>query len=172
MKRTVLNLNYCVIIITTIILSSSFRANAQLTIGGDVSSTFINGVNIDFAPVIGYKFKIFTAGLSPVGQYTAQGNTGGDFSYGGRLFAEVVVVKGIFIHAECEALNTGYINASGLKLRNWVIGAPIGLGYEYLIAKHVLAKAMVLYNVLLDINLNQNSPKSNPTARIGLTYVF
>ncbi|MEI6122556.1 MAG: hypothetical protein WCQ95_02905 [Bacteroidota bacterium] len=157
--------------------STQFRASAQFILGGETSATFINGINIDLAPVVGYKFNKLSAGLSPVVLYTASSSalsTGiaGEFSYGGRVFVEYDIWKGILAHAEFEMLNTGYLNNSGIKLRNWTMGAPIGVGYEYEIAQNVWFKGMVLYDALLQINLNQSSPKANPTVRGGITYVF
>ena len=149
------------------------RASAQLIIGGETSATFIGGVNIDLAPIIGYKFYKFSAGLSPVVNYTATtGSLNGNISYGGRVFGEYDVWKGILVHAEFDMLNSGYISTSGIVLRNWTMGAPIGVGYEYEITKGVWFKGMVLYDALLDIDLNQSSPKANPTVRGGITYVF
>jgi hypothetical protein len=162
-------------LLTVIILSNiSNKASAQVFTGGDLSATFINGVKIDIAPIIGYKYKSFSAGLSPVILYTAASTQGfsGDFSYGGRIFAEYDVWKGILVHAEFNAMNTGYVDNTGIKQYGWVIGAPIGVGYEYEIASHVWFKGMVLYDALLHINLDQNLPNANPTVRGGITYVF
>ncbi len=148
------------------------RAWAQLIIGGETSATFINGVNIDLAPIIGYKIMGLSLGASPVAMYTASGTMSGEFSYGGRVFGEYDIWKGILVHAEFEALNTGYLNNTGIRLRNWTMGAPIGAGYEYEITKGVWFKGMVLYDALLQMDLNQSSPRANPTVRGGITYVF
>jgi hypothetical protein len=164
------------IFIFTIIFSffSVNNTSAQIFTGGDLSATFINGVKVDIAPIIGYKYKNFSVGLSPVILYTASSpdGTGGEFSYGGRVFAEYDVYKGLFFHAEFKAMNTGYLNDLNDIVRGCVMGAPVGAGYEYEITKGVWFKGMVLYDALLHINLNQNLPNANPTVRGGITYVF
>ena len=162
-----------VLIISVILVSfMGTKASAQFFTGGDLNVTFINGVNIDIAPIFGYKYQNFSAGISPVVMYTATGDLYGEVSYGGRVFFEYDVFKGAFIHAEFMALNTGYLNTALQRLRNWAMGAPIGAGYQYEISKNVWFKGMVLYDALLDIDLNQSSPQANPSVRGGITYVF
>lgn len=152
---------------------SNIRVDAQIFTGGDLSVTFTNGINVNLAPIIGYKVKGFSAGLSPVIMYTATGNTSGDISFGGRIFAEYDIWKGIFVHVEGEALNTGYIdNITSVKLRNWTYAAPVGVGYEYEITKNVWFKGSVLYDFLKNLNLDQNSSTSNPIVRGGVVYTF
>jgi hypothetical protein len=161
------------LIVVVFIVISQIKVDAQIFTGGDLSVTFTNGVNVNLAPIIGYKIKGFSTGLSPVVMYTATGATSGDFSYGGRIFAEYDIWKGIFVHAEFEAINTGYLESiTNIKLRNWVLGAPVGVGYEYEITKNVWFKGSVLYDVMIDLNLNQNSSNSNPIVRGGVVYTF
>jgi len=165
----------CTAIIALIITSLGLNlANAQLFTGGNLSTTFINGVKVDLAPVIGYKIMNFSVGLSPIAEYTAASTQGfaGDFSLGASVFGEYDIYKGIFVHAECKAMNTGYVNNSGIHHHGWVIGAPIGVGYEYQISKGVWFKGMALYDPFVHINLAQNLPNSNPTVSGGITYVF
>jgi hypothetical protein len=151
---------------------SPVALRAQVFIGGDFSVTFINGINVDLAPVVGYKYHGFSAGLSPFGMYSATGELSGEFSYGARLFAEYDVWKGLLVHLEGEVMNTGYVNQNGIKLRNWTYGIPLGVGYEYEISKGLWFKTMVLYDVLLDLNIDQNSPRANPMVRAGISYTF
>lgn len=167
MKKT-----FFLAIIIGLVITMPLKSKAQVFTGGDMNVTFIGGLNIDIAPIVGYKYKNFSAGLSPVVMYTATGPLNGELSYGGRIFAEYDVYKGLFFHAEFQALNTGYLNTALQRLRNWAIGAPIGAGYERELAPHVWLKTMVLYDALLDINLNQSSPQANPSVRAGITYVF
>ena len=164
-------IKYAVMVCLLITLLQN-KIEAQVFTGGDLSVTFTNGVNVDLAPIIGYKVKGFSTGLSPVVMYRATGGLNGEFSYGGRIFAEYSIWKGIFVHAEFEALNTGYLDNFQVKQRNWVLGAPVGVGYEYEINKNVWFKGSVLYDVLIDLNLDQNSSSSNPIVRGGVVYTF
>ncbi|HNW71265.1 MAG TPA: hypothetical protein PKI01_12730, partial [Bacteroidales bacterium] len=63
----------------------SQRASAQFFTGGDINISALGGVNIDVAPIVGYKYKNFSVGLSPIVLYTATSTVGmsGQFSYGG-----------------------------------------------------------------------------------------
>jgi hypothetical protein len=152
------------------------QSSAQVFVGGDVNITFLGGFNADIAPIIGYKYQKFSAGLSPVLMYTVTGNMAGDFAYGGRLFAEYTVYKGFFAHAEFGAMYANFINwddvLGAVKERNWVLSAPVGAGYEVQVAKNVFFKTMLLYDALLDLDLNQSSPLANPSVRGGFVYVL
>jgi|WetSurMetagenome_2_1015567.scaffolds.fasta_scaffold615693_1 hypothetical protein len=174
MKTAIKIKRISIALLTALLFFTASPSDAQFFTGGELSVTFVGGFNADIAPIVGYRFKNFSAGLSPVVMYTATGNTRGDVSYGGRIFAEYSFYKGIFAHAEFGAMNSGYINweAGGIKQRNWVLSAPIGVGYEREITKNVWFKTMILYDALLDINLNQSSPMANPSIRGGITYTF
>ena len=149
------------------------KASAQVFTGGEFAVNFMGNITVDIAPIVGYKIQNFRTGISPVVMYTATGNTSGDLSYGGRVFAEYLIYQGVFGHAEFEALNTGHYDWTALKIQhNWVIGAPIGVGYEKEITKGVWFKTMVLYDALLDLNLDQTSAKANPSIRGGIVYQF
>jgi hypothetical protein len=153
--------------------AESKKASAQFFTGGDMNVTFLGGVNVDIAPIVGYKIKSLSVGVSPILMYTAAGNTSGNYSYGGRLFLEYTIIKGLFAHVEAQALNTGYMDWTTMKIRrNWVIGAPMGIGYETELAPHVSLKTTLLFDPLLEINLNQSSPLSNPSVRAGITYTL
>lgn len=172
--KTLLNyLKMTIIAVTLLLYSLPFQTSSQVITGGDFGITFTNGICVDVAPMVGYKYKMFSTGIAPIVMFNATGNTSGEFSYGGRIFVEFDVWKGILAHAEFEALNTASINTTtGFKQREWVMGAPIGVGYQVEITSGLYFKTLVLYDVLLDINLDQSSPKSNPSVRGGLTYAF
>ncbi len=162
--------------VMVMIISALFghRASAQFFTGGDVNFSFLDGITIDLAPTVGYKYKNFDAGISPIVQYTAAnaGDLNGDFSFGGKIYAEYDIWKGLLAHVEFKALYTGYINTSGIKKTGWVIGSPIGLGYQRDLGNGFWIKALVLYDPFIDINLNQNSSLANPSVSGGINYVF
>jgi hypothetical protein len=175
MKKITLTL--CAIVFSIFLVCSAGmeHASAQFYTGGNMSFNVVGGFSLDLAPIAGYQYEKFKAGVSPVIMYTATGNTAGSFSYGGRVFAEYTISKGIFAHAEFGALNAGHIDwptngAAGIFKRSWVLSAPVGVGYEYEITKGVWVQAMVLYDALLDINLIQGSPLANPSVRGGINY--
>lgn len=152
------------------------RTSAQFFTGGDVNISALGGININIAPIAGYKYKNFSAGVSPIIMYTATSTVGmsGQFSYGGAVFAEYAIWKGIFGHVEFQATNSGYMhNSLGELIKGqWIMGAPIGVGYEHMISKGLWIKTMILYDPFLDINIGATSPQKNPSIRGGLTYVL
>lgn len=168
---TLKKLLYVFSIVTLFMLAPEKKANAQIFTGGEFSVNLLQNITVDIAPIVGYKIQNFRIGVSPVIMYTATGNTTGDLSYGGRVFAEYEIYKGFFAHAECEAMNTGSYDWTALKIqRNWFIGAPVGVGYEKELMKGVWLKTMVLYDPFLDLDLNQSSAKANPSIRGGIIY--
>lgn len=157
----------------SMVLIPNKKASAQFFTGGEFSVNFLGNITVDVAPIVGYKIQNFRAGLSPVIMYTATGNTEGDLSYGGRVYGEYLIYQGFFGHAEFEVLNTGHYNWTALQIQHdWVMGAPIGVGYEREITNGVWFKTMVLYDALMEIDLNQTSAKANPTVRGGIVYQF
>lgn len=152
------------------------RTSAQFFTGGDINISALGGVNLNVAPIVGYKYKNFSIGLSPIVMYTATSTVGmaGQFSYGGSIFAEYSIWKGIFGHAEFQATNSGYMHNSvgDLIKGKWIMGAPIGIGYEHKISGNLWVKTMILYDPFLDIDIGANSPQKNPSIRGGLTYVL
>jgi hypothetical protein len=146
-----------------IVLLFSFSGKSQITTGGNASVTFTNGIYADLSPIVGYKIKKFSAGFSPFFAYSQQATYNGKYSYGARLFGQYSIFKGAFLHAEIEASNIP-VNTT----REWILGIPLGGGYEYEIAKNTKAQCSILYDVLLD----KNSPKENPEIRGGIVYSF
>jgi hypothetical protein len=176
MKTIIKKLSLTSVIVIILLSLWSQPASAQFFTGGDVNISALGGVNLNVAPIVGYKYKNFSAGLSPIIMYTATSTVGmsGQFSYGGAVFAEYSIWKGIFGHAEFQATNSGYlINSVGDLIKNkWIMGAPIGVGYEHRISGNLWVKTMILYDPFLDINIGANSPQKNPSIRGGLTYVL
>lgn len=137
---------------------------SQIYTGGNVSFNFDNGYYADVSPIIGYQIGKFNAGVSPIIAYSKRENMNSEYSYGGRIFSEMSIVQGSFIHVEFESLN---IESPGNQdEREWILGLPLGVGYEYEIIENVTAHAMVLYDVLLE----EDSPRDNPVVRAGIRY--
>jgi len=162
--------------LTVFLFCCSPRTSAQFFTGGDINISALGGVNLNVAPIVGYKYKNFSIGLSPIVMYTATSTVGmaGQFSYGGSVFAEYSIWKGIFGHVEFQATNSGYMhNSLGELIKGkWIMGAPIGVGYEHKISGNLWVKTMILYDPFLDIDIGANSPQKNPSIRGGLTYVL
>jgi len=176
MKKIIKKFSLATVVVIVFLFLCGQRTSAQFFTGGDVNVSALGGVNINVAPIVGYKYKNFSAGLSPIIMYTATSTVGmsGQFSYGGAIFAEYSIWKGIFGHVEFQATNSGYLHNSvgDLIKGQWIMGAPIGVGYEHKISGNLWVKTMILYDPFLDINIGANSPQKNPSIRGGLTYVL
>lgn len=93
--------------------------------------------------------------------------------YGGRVFSEFNLYKGIFVHAEYEMMRAPRkellaLNGKAEAMGNtWVDGLLIGAGKDYRIAKYVKGNMQVLYNFLDEIN----SPyQSKVMVRLGFSF--
>ncbi|HOV12297.1 MAG TPA: hypothetical protein PLL90_11110, partial [Bacteroidales bacterium] len=144
------------VLVIVIICMPVLSSKAQFFTGGDMNIGILGGLNLNIAPIAGYRYKNFSVGVSPIIQYQATSTVGmsGQFSYGGSVFMEYSVWKGIFGHAEFHVTNSGYLkNSLGdiYKKGVWVMGAPIGVGYEHQLSGNLWVKTMLLYDPFLDI---------------------
>lgn len=146
-----------------IMMMFSARSYSQIFTGGTTSVNWNNGIYVDLAPIIGYQIQSFKVGLSPIGSYSTVNGTSGVYSFGGRVFTEYTVWKGIFLHAEFEGQNVP-VGSS----RSWIFAAPVGVGYEYPIMKGVMLQGSVLW----DFMQQKNNPKENPIIRGGIIYTL
>lgn len=144
---------------------------AQVYTGGNASVSFTNNnVYADVAPILGYRINKLNVGVSPVLAYQKPQNLDAIYSYGGRLFTQYTVWQGLFVHGELEALNVqdfvAGADAEGNFGRTWVVGLPVGAGYNQMLGDRISLQAMVLFNVLE----NDNYPYENPIIRGGINY--
>lgn len=156
-----------------IVASMCSSTNAQVFTGGDMNVSFLNGVTINIAPTVEYKYKNFSAGFSPILQYMAVSTTDlkGDFALGAKIYAEYDIWKGILAHLEFKAMYTGYLSDTIVK-KGFVVGMPIGVGYQRELTSGLWIKAMALYDPFIQFKFIPTSPLSNPSVSIGFNYVF
>jgi len=149
------------LLLILIFVTLGFNVKSQVYTGGTMGVNYNDGVVVELAPILGYKYKIFEAGVSPLFSYAERQNK---FAAGARLFTIVTVYKDTFVHAEFEAANVQ--KGEDIKSREWVLALPIGGGYQYEISKGVYAYGMILYNVIQ----KENSLTKNPIIRGGIKY--
>lgn len=142
-----------------------YKVDAQFYTGGNMSMNFDNGLFIDAAPILGYKYKRLDVGISPVFSYQAKQPP--IYAYGGRFHTQFTIIQDVFLHAGVE-LNNFEVVVDGSKVRQWQLAAPVGGGYRYKINAKTLAHGMILYDPLLP----ENSPQKNPIIRGGITHSF
>lgn len=168
MKQSVCNL---FLMVTFIFCVTYSDAEAQIftggTFGGGISE---RGYFADIAPMVGYRYKSFRAGISPFLAIPESSAEKIRFSYGGRVFTQLDVIKGTFLHAEFEGINQeAWIKDSqgnSVRGRKWYMGLPVGGGYHYPLNDKMIAYGMILYNVLKQ----DDYPQKNPIFRFGVRY--
>ncbi len=142
--------------------------SAQVYTGGNMSINYNNGIYADVSPIVGYRIEKFKVGVSPFFSYSEAKSLKGVYSFGGRVFSEYDIIKGIFAHGEFGIINNPDNQTAESDDRVWSFSLPVGVGYEQIISKKVRVHAMVLYDFLLD----KNSTQDNPSFRAGATYDF
>lgn len=154
------------IFVIIFITGGLYESNAQVITGGSVGINYSNGLYLDASPIVGYRQGIIDVGIAPFFSYRDHENRDARYSFGNRVFAEVTLMKNVFIHGEFEMTNieTNVIDAAGDKERKWIYGLPVGAGYRHSIGKKTQAYVMVLYDVMLD----DDSPVENPIVRGGV----
>jgi len=152
----------CKLIIIVIFLFSLTSIKAQIYTGGGFSAGVNDGYVIDFSPLVGYKYRIFEAGMAPFINYAEKYQK---YTFGGRIFADVSIYQDVFARAEFEVANIDILEG-GIRKRQWVLAMPLGAGYKQNISKGVNAYFAILYNVLH----NAKSHTKNPIIRAGITY--
>ncbi len=139
-----------------------FASHAQVVTGGTLGVDYRNdGYFIELAPKIGYKYSIFESGVAPFLSYHESSDY---LAYGIQVYTQADIYKGVFLHAEFSA-TSAYIYSQGT--REWVMGLPVGVGYQHEISDGLWFKGSVLYDFLYKEGF---SPTKNPIFRVGLTY--
>jgi len=150
------------IIASILLLSIAFSGYAQLVTGGTISADYRNdGYYLEFAPKIGYRYSIFESGAAPFISYQERTNY---VVFGLQVYTQATIIKGAFVHAEFQAANTFIVSEQN---RQWVLGLPVGVGYQHEITDGVWLKGSVLYDVFYKDGF---SPQKNPIFRLGITY--
>ena len=141
------------------------EGKTQIYTGGSFGFNYDNGYYVEAAPVLGYRYNMFDAGISPFLSYRERHNHPDYYSYGNRVFLQFAPISEVFAHAEFQVTNVEVVQHN-LGKRKWIVGLPLGGGYRYRINRNMEAYGMILYDVLHD----SNSPQQNPIVRGGVNY--
>lgn len=156
----------CKIVLIIPFVLASICSYAQIYTGGTIGANMANNILlVEIAPEIGYKFENnITVGTSPFFNYLSQNSSSyKEMSAGLRLFSEYTIINGLFLRAELEGRKLW--NNEGYK--TFILGMPVGGGYEREIAPRTHAHVIIMYDVL---HKQQNSYKQNPEFRAGIRY--
>lgn len=130
----------------------------KLFTGGGFGLSFGDYTNIQVSPILGYRLSDrFALGLGLSYFYFSNGFDNATL-LGGKAFAQAIVYKEFFAHAEYEQL-------SGINDFNYDVSAlMVGAGYRQMVSERVGFDLMVL----MDLNQNSRSLYDNPIFRGGL----
>jgi hypothetical protein len=133
-------------------------------------------VSIDFGLQAGYRVSPkFTAGIGGVYRVGFSEDfdnyVKGLRTYGGRIYAELAIAKGVFAHGEFEMLkvNPAIQQATVDPVSDRVNGGYFGLGKRFKLSRTIRGSVQGLYRV----EYNGELPDVNAiTARFGVEYTF
>lgn len=134
--------------------------------GGGLGLQFGSYTYVAVSPILGYRFTDkFSGGIGVT--YIYLKDRAYDFStsvYGGKLFAEYDVFRGLAPHVEYELINQEvFDNKLNTRRRIYIDSFLVGASYTQSIGDHSGLYIMLLYNLLEDVY----SPYENPVLRIG-----
>ncbi len=134
--------------------------------GGGLGLQFGSYTYIAVSPILGYRFTDkFSGGVGA--SYIYLEDRAYDFStsvYGGKMFAEYDVFRGIAPHVEYEWLNLEVFDTRlNSRRRINVDSFLVGASYTQAIGEHSGIYIMLLYNLIESVY----SPYENPVLRIG-----
>ncbi len=128
----------------------------RLILGGNLNVSKTNPINLDIAPVVGWRFnKLFEAGFT--GTYRARlgaessGATSfeNDDVYGYSIFANHMAFKNFFGYLEGENMSKVTGTEENNK-REWHQTLLVGIGRKFKIARFLEMQAIISYNFLHD----------------------
>jgi long-subunit fatty acid transport protein len=156
--------------------SPSAPSSSRWFFGGGIGASFGDVDYVEIAPLIGYRVNPrISTGVGVFwryrddGRYSPSVNTN---DYGGSVFAEALVARPIFVHAEYEYVNYEYPSASGGTVRDSASNFYLGAGVFQPLGGNVGFYASALYNLSYDAN-DLSSPYDSPWAyRFGVSVGF
>ena len=141
----------------------------RLTFGGNFGAAFGDVTFIDISPTVGYHVTDdFILGTGFTYSYLKDKRYSPIYQtniFGGRLFAQHIILENFVAHAEYELLNMDIFinNFSNGIVRDNIHSLFIGGGYRGSMGGNSFVSLLILYN----INESEFSPYQNPQIRAG-----
>ncbi len=144
---------------------------SKWVLGGGFGLSFSSyGSNILVSPRLGYRISPrWESGLRLNYNYYSYRDDRFNFdshNFGGGPYTNYVIYRGIFAHAEYEALSYERHYLSGESERMLLHSLFVGAGLRQYFSPRSFASFLVLYN----LNETFDSPYSNPTFRVGFGF--
>lgn len=141
----------------------------RLTFGGNFGAAFGDVTFIEISPTVGYHVTDdFILGTGFTYSYLKDKRYSPIYQtniFGGRLFAQYIILENFVAHAEYELLNMDIFinNFSNGIVRDNIHSLFIGGGYRGSMGGNSFVSLLILYN----INESEFSPYQNPQIRAG-----
>jgi hypothetical protein len=152
------------------------QTSSKWFFGGGIGASFGDVDYIEIAPMVGYRihpristgFGAFWRNRSD-NRYSPSVDT---TDYGGSVFAEAIVARPIFVHAEYEYVNYEYPTGYGGTIQDSTSSFFLGAGVFQPLGGNVGFYASALYNLSYDSN-DPMGPYDNPWVyRVGVSVGF
>ena len=146
----------------------------KMYFGGYINLSFGSYTSIGIEPMVGYKIiPRLSVGAKLRYDYVKQdlyGETYTYSNYGGSLFARLLVIKHLYLHAEYAAYNYESHKATDSSERIWVPYFLVGAGFRQPLG----GRASLNVQVLFDVLNNNNSPYGQwePFYSVGMSVGF
>jgi len=146
----------------------------KLYFGGYVNMSFGNYTMIGIEPMVGYKIiPRLSVGVKIRYDYIQDKRYDETYTasnYGASVFTRLLVLRGLYAHAEYAGYNYKNYNELGESDREWVPFFFVGAGYNLKVGKRASIVAQVLFDVLQD----DKSPYKNwePFYSVGVGVGF
>ncbi len=131
-------------------------SDVSLQIGYRLTPRLTSGIGIVYRVGFDKKFDSFVKGLN---------------TFGGRVYADMLIVKGMFLHGEFEALNqdASYTLYTNESISSRVYESNFGLGKRFNITRNIRGNIIAIYRVEYQGEL----PAANKiNVRMGIDYAF
>ena len=144
---------------------SGVPAKKRIVFGGNFHLDIGDPLFLDFNPILGYKVdKKWTLGIGGTIRFRLSHTDSTDFQYrvpttGLRGFGEYRFFKSFLAHAEYEVLANDVFSSETInKVNKATQSINIGLGSTFGIYKGLKGKFLILYNIILDGEIQYKSP--------------
>ncbi len=144
--------------------------------GGGIGASFGDVEYVEVAPLVGYRIRPWmSTGVGAFWRHRSDGRYSPSIDtndYGGSVFAEALVARPVFIHAEYEYVDYEYPTFPGQTARSSTSSFLLGAGVFQPLGGNVGFYASALYNLSYDAN-DLASPYSSPWVyRAGVSVGF
>ena len=145
--------------------------NDRIYYGGTVSLGFGSTTSIGVFPMLGYKLTPKLSGGVEVGyEYVSYDGGESTHNYGASVFGNYRIGRGLYAHAEYQAVNYEVFTGLNSSEREWVPFVLVGGGFY----KPISPRTSLYVEVLFDVLQDERSPYDDwePVVSVGVGVGF